>query len=146
VIRAFKERGLTLRPSLMPFNPWETRESLARLFEIVAEEDLVECIDAVQYTIRLLLPADSLLLKGPHVAGLVGPFDPARLTHTWKHPDPAMDVLQEQLAAIANNAASNQESAAETFLRMGALAAPGRGLRISEKKGQPPRLTEDWFC
>jgi len=78
VIRDFNRRGLTLRPSLVPFTPWETRESLARLFEIVAGEGLVTCID--------------------------------------------------------------------TFQRMAALAAPGRALRIMAKPGDPPRLTEDWFC
>lgn len=146
VIRAFKRRGLTLRPSLMPFNPWETRTSLARIFEIAAEENLVECIDPVQYSIRLLIPTGSLLLRSPHMAGLTGPFDPARLTHTWKHPDPHMDELQERLASIASDASSSGEPIVETFLRMGALAAPGRRLRTSERRGDPPRLTENWFC
>ncbi|HKW15330.1 MAG TPA: CUAEP/CCAEP-tail radical SAM protein [Candidatus Krumholzibacteria bacterium] len=144
VIRAFHARGLTLRPSLMPFNPWETRESLARLFEIVAEEELVPCIDPVQYTIRLLLPAGSLLLREPDVAALAGPFDSERFTHSWRHPDPAMDAIQEELAAMASESVA--APASETFLRMAAVAAPGRVLRISGHRGVSPRLTEDWFC
>jgi hypothetical protein len=57
-----------------------------------------------------------------------------------------MDDLQEQLAAIASDAASTAEPAGQTFLRMAALAAPGRRLRTSERQGDPPRLTENWFC
>src|SRR5262249_16125580 len=113
-------------------------------FEIVAEENLVECIDPVQYTIRLLLPAGSLLLCSPHMAGLVGPFDPVRLTHSWKHPDPHMDDVQKQLAAIANDASG--APGGRTFLRRAALGAPGRKIQISPLRGDFPRLTEDWFC
>jgi len=144
VIRAFKQRGLTLRPSLMPFSPWETRASLARLFEIVAEEDMVECIDPVQYSIRLLLPAGSLLMRDTAVAALAGPFDRERFTHPWSHLDPDMDALQVRLAAIATDHAA--APASETFLRMAALVSPGRVLRISPRRGESPRLSEDWFC
>jgi radical SAM superfamily enzyme YgiQ (UPF0313 family) len=146
VIRAFERRGLALRPSLVPFTPWETRESLARLFEIVAEEGLVERIDPVQYPIRLLLPAGSLLLGDPDVLAMVGPMDPERFSHPWRHPDPGMDEIQEKLAAISNAAAAGEAAPAETFLRMAALAAPGRSLHISPRPGDSPRLTEDWFC
>jgi hypothetical protein len=146
VIRAFERRGLALRPSLVPFTPWETRESLARLFEIVAEEGLVERIDPVQYPIRLLLPAGSLLLGDPDVLAMVGPMDPERFSHPWRHPDPGMDEIQEKLAAISSAAAAGEAAPAETFLRMAALAAPGRSLHISPRPGDSPRLTEDWFC
>jgi hypothetical protein len=146
VIRDFNRRGLTLRPSLVPFTPWETRESLARLFEIVAGEGLVPCIDPVQYSIRLLLPAGSLLLRDESMAALAGPFDPARFTHSWAHPDPDMDALQEALAAVSAAAVSVETPVVETFGRMAALAAPGRPMRIAGRQGVPPRLTEDWFC
>jgi len=146
VIRAFERRGLALRPSLVPFTPWETHESLARLFEIVAEEGLVERIDPVHYSIRLLLPAGSLLLRDPDFAALAGPFDPVRLSHSWSHPDPAMDDLQEQLAAISNAAANQDIPAETTFLAMATRVAPGKALRVSPRRGDSPRLTEDWFC
>lgn len=146
VIRAFERRGLALRPSLVPFTPWETRESLARLFEIVAEEGLVGRIDPVQYSIRLLLPAGSLLLRDADFAALAGPFDPVRFSHSWSHPDPAMDDLQERLAAISSAAADQESPPEETFLAMAALVAPGKPLRLSPRRGDSPRLTEDWFC
>jgi radical SAM superfamily enzyme YgiQ (UPF0313 family) len=147
VIRAFRARGLTLRPSLMPFNPWETRESLARLFEIVSEEGLVGNIDPVQYSIRLLLPAGSLLMRDPDVAALAGPFDRERFTYPWRHPDPAMDVLHDRLAGIAGEAAGSALDRGDAFRRMAALAVPAsREIRVAPLRGDIPRLTEDWFC
>lgn len=146
VIRAFERRGLTLRPSLMPFSPWETRESLARLFEIVAEEGLVDRIDPVQYSIRLLLPSGSLLLRDPDVAAIAGPLDATHFGHPWIHPDPAMDRLQLQLAEISAQAANSEAAVEETFVRMASVVAPGRKMRISRRQGDSPRLTEDWFC
>lgn len=146
VIRMFAARGFVLRPSLMPFSPWETRESLARLFEIVAQEGLVDRIDPIQYSIRLLVPAGSLLLRDPGFVAHVGPFDPERFTYAWWHPDPDMDDLQHRIATICGEAAARQASAEETFVRIAGEVAPGRTLRVSRRAGPSPRLTEDWFC
>jgi radical SAM superfamily enzyme YgiQ (UPF0313 family) len=147
VFRAFERRGLTLRPSLVPFTPWETRESLAALFSVVANEGLADRIDSVQYSIRLLVPAGSLLMRDPDTAACFGPFDPARFTHGWAHPDPAMDAIQRQLAAISDEASRVQAPVEETFLRMAAVVSPSLLLSI-RKQGHDsvPRLTEDWFC
>ncbi|HEX6791256.1 MAG TPA: CUAEP/CCAEP-tail radical SAM protein [Candidatus Krumholzibacteria bacterium] len=147
VIRAFARRGLTLRPSLMPFTPWETRVSLAQLFDIVAREGLVEQIDPVQYSIRLLVPAGSLLLRDPSTAPLFGAFDVARFTHPWVHPDPGMDVIQATLAEISALAPAEENPIEHTFRRMAEVVAPGREIALSpRRRGETPRLTEDWFC
>jgi radical SAM superfamily enzyme YgiQ (UPF0313 family) len=147
VIRRFAQRGQVLRPSLVPFTPWETRESLAQMFTIVAEEGLIDRIDPVQYSIRLLIPAGSLLLHDADLATRVGAFDATRFTHAWSHPDPQMDDLQTALAAISTTAAQQGDSAAETFLRMAEIAAPDRITRVTPRSaGIAPRLTEDWFC
>jgi hypothetical protein len=147
VIRAFQRRGLTLRPSLVPFTPWETRESLAQLFELAAREDLVDKIDPVHFSIRLLVPSGSLLLRDPDTAALFGDFDAARFTHRWTHPDPEMDRIQRLLASISDDAQRAQEPVEQTFRRMAEMAAPGLDLlHPTTRRGQPPRLTEDWFC
>ncbi len=147
VFRDFARRGLTLRPSLVPFTPWETRESLATLFDVVAGEDMVDRIDPVHYSIRLLVPAGSLLMRDPGTAACFGEFDPARFTHVWSHPDPGMDAIQQQLAAISDEASRSKAPVEQTFLRMAAIAAPDLSLSIStHRHGSPPRLTEDWFC
>lgn len=147
VIRAFERRALTLRPSLVPFTPWETRESLSLLFEIVAREGLVHRIDPVQYSIRLLVPSGSLLLRDPDARVRFGEFDETRFSHPWSHPDPGMDSIQQRLALLSAEAARTREPVEHTFLRMAEAVAPGRALPLSpRRRGESPRLTEDWFC
>jgi radical SAM superfamily enzyme YgiQ (UPF0313 family) len=147
VIRRFRARGLTLRPSLVPFTPWETRASLAELFAVVAAEDLVDGIDPVQYSIRLLLPEGSLLLEDESVRPLLGGFDAERLSYAWAHPDPAMDELQGVLTGLALAAPAAGDDAAATFARMRGAVTPGRSIRpVAARRDPRPRLTEDWFC
>lgn len=145
VIARFRARGHALRPSLVPFTPWETRGSLAELFAIVGAEGLVDAIDPVQYSIRLLIPEGSLLLADPELAPHLGSFDPVRLSHAWRHPDPGMDALQERLAGIAASAAPADPIA--TFGRMQReVAGRADADPLPHRAGRAPRLTEDWFC
>ena len=147
VIRRFRDRSLALRPSLVPFTPWETRASLLSLFRTVAEEGLVDAIDPVQYSIRLLVPEGSLLARDPSLAGLLGAFDPARLSYAWAHPDPGMDELQPVLAAIAAGHSPTKGGVAAAFAAMFDAVAPGGALpEVAHRRGPTPRLTEDWFC
>ncbi len=73
------------------------------LLDFVDEHDLVGSVDPVQYSVRLLLPEGSLLLEHPDLAPHVGPWDPERSTYTWSSPDPAVDALQERIAAIVDS-------------------------------------------
>lgn len=147
VIRIFRRLGLALRPSLVPFTPWETHESLAHLLDVVASEGLSESIDAVQYSIRLLLPEGSLLLLDPTVQERLGPFDAGRFGYTWTHPDPRMDDLAHRLAGIAEHASHDGLPPAAAFEHVCDAVAPGRTRRpVASPPGPPPRLTEDWFC
>jgi len=146
VIRALRARGLALRPSLLPFTPWESRESLSDLFDIVASEGLVEHIDPVQYSIRLLIPEGSLLLNEPSLAGVTGPFDTVSLSYSWRHSDPGMDALARELAQLAAMAARESEPVSATFGRMRALVSPDAPALSTHASGPAPRLTEDWFC
>ena len=58
-----REHGIETRPSFMPFTPWTTPRDVLEIVEFVAAHDLVANVDPVQYTIRLLVPEDSLLLE-----------------------------------------------------------------------------------
>ena len=147
VIRAFERRGLALRPSLMPFTPWETRASLTTLFDVVAREGMVDRIDPVQYSIRLLVPPGSLLLRDPGLPTAFGEFNPESFSHQWSHADPEMDRMQRELAEISVDAARGTDPVETTFLRMAHVVAPGRAMPLSPRRaGASPRLTEDWFC
>lgn len=146
-----REAGLTLRPTLVPFTPWETLESYLDLFEVVEREGLVEHVDPVHYTLRLLVPPGSLLLESDAMRSHVEDLDEAAFTYRWRHPDPRMDALQREAAALAEAAAREGALLGETFEALWALAraAAGRGAgrRRSRPAGRrPPRLSESWFC
>jgi len=153
--RALQEAGIAMRPSLMPFTPWTQRRDLPDILHWVAETDLIASVDAVQYSMRLLVPHGSLLEK--HDAWLPhrGDYDEEGLTDRWKHADEHIDALQRQVAQVAESASQNGESLETTFDRVWDLVhdttskgtTPSRGRQPGRRRHQrPPRLTEPWFC
>jgi hypothetical protein len=145
VIRRFRTRGLALRPSLVPFTPWETRATLADLMDLIDTEGLVGNIDPVQYAIRLLIPEGSLLLADKSRASWLDGFDDAALGYRWHHPDPARDQLQRAVAHIAEDARRTDTPIETSFNRIRALVAPG-ATPVKRSAPPAPRLTEEWFC
>ena len=156
VFRQFAQIGLTLRPTFVPFTPWETRESFANLLSVIDGEGLVENVDPVQYSIRLLVPPGSLLLEGDDMTPFLGALDTERFSWQWRHPDPAMDTLQGEVEHIVRDGVSSAEETAVTFGRIRSAAghrtptatpmdSPPR-IRGHAGGGTPPRLTEAWFC
>ncbi|HXY42688.1 MAG TPA: radical SAM protein [Acidimicrobiales bacterium] len=146
--------GVELRPSWLPFTPWTTLASVAALLEFVADQDLVWSTDAVQYSIRLLLPNGSLLLETPDamLAGsLRGSVDGSA---EWVAQDAGLDELQAAIAARAELAADELPDVTfaaiwELARRAGApLSASPPAPRVSPWLPGPerPRLTESWFC
>jgi len=147
VIRRFRARGLALRPTFMPFTPWETRASYAELFEIVDGEGLVDHIDPVQYSIRLLVPEGSLLLDAAEMQPFLGDFDAETFSHRWTHPDAGMDALQRDVARAAAAWSGDAVPTHEAFGRLRAWVDPDRKWPPqAHRVGRVPRLTEDWFC
>lgn len=144
--------GLVLRPTFLPFTPWTTLEQLAELVDFVAREDLIDCVDPVQLSVRLLVPPGSLLLA-PATRDAFGALDPAALSHTWTHADPRVDRLQQDIARLAADAADRKIAPPITFARIRELvhAACGRTPPALTQLPHPPRppaprLTEPWFC
>jgi radical SAM superfamily enzyme YgiQ (UPF0313 family) len=146
--------GIPLRPSLLPFSPWETLESYIALLDFFEERHLVEHIDPVHFSIRLLVPPGSALLDATDSQQWFGELDSDSYTYRWRHPDPRMDELQRNVAAVVEQAEQAQASAIETFFHIKALALAtrGQGLCISravQDYGTAkvlPHLTETWFC
>jgi radical SAM superfamily enzyme YgiQ (UPF0313 family) len=146
--------GIALRPSLMPFTPWAGMDDYLALLAWVEREGLVDHVDPVQFTIRLLLPPGSLLLSHSGIQPFLRGLDPAGLTYRWTHPDPRMDALQLEVSALVQQAARSGEDAAATFARVRALAysradrptAPSPFRAPPPDRPIPPRLTEPWFC
>lgn len=146
-----REAGLTLRPSFMPFTPWETLDSYLELLDFVDSPDLVDQVDPVQLTIRLLIPPGSALLTRPGIHPFLGALDPAAFGYRWTHPDPRMETLHAEVSALVADAAG--EDPAATIARLHTLAAQRAGRAYTSGVHLPPperpipaRLTEPWFC
>ncbi len=155
-LRIADAAGIPLRPTFVAFTPWTTAEDYLELLDFVAEQGLVEQIDPVQYTIRLLVPPGSALLDTPDAAEWLGPLDEAAFSYRWAHADPRMDSLQRELAALVERAAALHRPAAQTFADVRALAerrlerlapvAARAGATTAVARRPAPHLTEAWFC
>ena len=133
-----RSHGVELRPSLLPFTPWTTHQSLLDLARFVVDHDLVGNVDPVHWSIRLLLPDGSLLLEhddlGPHLTG----YDPDLLGHQWRSADPAMDRMQQEIAAAVEAGGDFSD-----VCRILGAPPPPASLTPADAR---PHLTESWFC
>ena len=157
-----RRHGIEIRPSWLPFTPWTKPSELVAMSDFVVAHDLVRNVDAVQYTIRLLVPEGSLLLAAPEVAARLEDYDPARLSWAWKAEDAGLDRLQEELAAFVEESGAGPAPLASeaifaeldervrsyaTATSSGSLPARlGPGRVSMGPPGPRPRLSEPWFC
>ena len=153
-LRILRDAGISMRPSLVPFTPWATVDDYIDILEFVESEGLIDHVDPVQYSIRLLIPPGSLLLSQPDSHRWLGRLVQESFTYEWTHPDSRMDELHKQVSAVVEQAANTNEDAAETFYKIRESAYASRGdeppvggaLPIVLTRLRPPRLTEAWFC
>jgi hypothetical protein len=151
VARKFRELGLTLHPTFVPFSPWTTMESYLDLLRVLEAEGLVENVAPIQLGIRLLIPEGSRLLELDEVRRLVGPFDARSLVYPWKNADARLDRLSETVQAIAAEGDRKRESRPEVFERIWKAAHTAAGidaqiLRSVHKGTAVPFLSEPWYC
>lgn len=151
-LAACRAAGLPMRPTFVAFTPWTTLADTRALAELIHREGLEAAVDPIQLTIRLLVPPGSLLTGELRADGRLGPLDPAALTHTWEHPDPRLDELQQQLAAQVEAAAEAGEPAEVTHAALRRLVwavtgeQPPPSAVAPRPRARVPRLTEPWFC
>jgi radical SAM superfamily enzyme YgiQ (UPF0313 family) len=152
--------GITLRPSLVAFTPWTTLDDYAEMFDLVEQHGLIDCIDPVQYSVRLLVPPGSALLVPPKthptpIAQFLGSLDQQKFQHTWTHPDPRMDSLQQVVTKVVEYSTKAKEDPERTFYRLWELVYDTAGLEFASlnkaasmnlDRVRPPRMTEPWFC
>ena len=154
LIRLMREIGIPLRPTWVAFTPWTTLDDYRAMVDFVDGEDLVDAVDPVQYSLRLLVPPGSLLVDHPAMRPHLGPLVEGAFSYAWTHPDSRMDALQAEVARIVEAAAEAHADDAVTFDQVRAVAdatagAPTRKLspgRALPERARPPRLTEPWFC
>jgi len=143
--------ALALQPTFVPFTPWTTRSSYFDLLETIADRNLIAAVPSIQLAIRVLIPSRSRLLELPEIATLVGEFDSEKLFYPWRHSDPALDSLAENISHIVAAAEKEKESRSETFERIRDAAAqlqeiPAASFRQVGPQRPAPYLSEPWYC
>ena len=119
------------------------------MLERILDLQLVEAVPSVQLSIRLLVPRGSRLLELPGFADKLMPFDAKLLGYPWRHADPRVDRLQQDVQRAVSGADPKSERR-EVFAgiwRMAheAAALPLRPLGAILDK-PIPRLSEPWYC
>ncbi len=142
VVAMFRELGITLNPTFVPFTPWTTLEGYRELLRILAAGNLVSHVAPVQLAIRLLIPGGSRLLELPDIS--VGAFDEAALVYPWRHADPRVDALASQIQDIVSGGLKEKQSRGEVFARI--AHAAGLPDIPAFQRTDIPYLNEPWYC
>ncbi len=150
VARKFRELGMTLHPTFVPFTPWTTLDGYLDLLRVLAAEELVENVAPIQLGIRLLIPEGSRLLELEEVRRMVDAFDAESLVYPWRNADGRVDLLSEAVQSIAAEADRKKESRVAAFALIWEAAHAAAGvvapeLRVREGRGVP-FLSEPWYC
>jgi radical SAM superfamily enzyme YgiQ (UPF0313 family) len=152
-LAAVRATGITLRPTWVAFTPWTTLADYREMLDFVEREGLIDHVDPVQYSIRLLVPPGSLLVESAAMRPHLGELVEADFYYRWTHPDPRMEALQGAVAAAVGVAAARGEDPAVTFHAIRRLADQAAGRAPAPAPTLPradrpraPRLTEPWFC
>ena len=155
LVRLMREAGIPLRPTWVAFTPWTTLDDYRAMLDFVDAEDLVDAVDPVQYSLRLLVPPGSLLADHPAMRPHLGPLVEGAFSHAWTHPDPRMDALQAEVARArpgGGGGARGRGGRRSTGCAPSPTRAAGRPGRAGRPpaprpdRARPPRLTEPWFC
>jgi radical SAM superfamily enzyme YgiQ (UPF0313 family) len=147
-VRLMQAAGLTLAPTFVTFTPWTTRAGYRELLELLLELNMVDHVAPIQLAIRLLIPAGSRLMELPEVRDIVAPFDAKALVYPWKHPDPAMDRLCQDLQVLIKAEDRRRTPRAQVFGRIWE-AAHDRPLPENfdlVPRAAIPYLNEPWYC
>jgi hypothetical protein len=151
VVATFRNLGLTLHPTFVPFSPWTAVENYLDLLRVLYEERLTENVAPIQLGIRLLIPAGSRMLELEEIRRAIGPFDPQSLVYPWRHSDPRVDALSEAVQEIAAAADRNKLSRTMAFERIWIAAHCAAGiappaLSRTQTAQAVPFLSEPWYC
>ena len=139
--RVCRGAGLTLVPTFVAFTPWTTMGGYLDLLRAVADLDLVSNVAPIQWGIRLLVTWDSRLLELTDIHSAVGEFDSRSLTYPWVHPDPRVDLLQQQVMSLVGQ--RSKLSRADLF---GEICDLARVNVLLPSRSAIPYMNEPWYC
>ena len=147
----FREHGLNLAPTFIPFTPWTTWEGYRELLGLLAELELVDNVAPVQLALRLLITAGSRLLELDEIRAVVEDFDQAALVYRWRNADRELDSLAARLLKLIDSEQKLGRTRREIFGRIWAEAHPGPGRELPENfdllaRAAIPYLNEPWYC
>ena len=153
VNRIFRELGMVLQPTFVPFTPWTALDGYLDLLRVLRENDLIENVAPIQLAIRLLIPAGSRLLELEDVRRLVDSLDPSALVYPWRNTDSRVDVLGEEIEALVASSEKLKRTRRTIFERIWKAAHEAAGVQ-AEFAAQPilasraaiPYLNEPWYC
>jgi radical SAM superfamily enzyme YgiQ (UPF0313 family) len=151
VAATFRNLGLTLHPTFVPFSPWTTLDNYLDLLRVLYDEQLTENVAPIQLGIRLLIPAGSRMLELEEIKRTIGPFDPQSLVYPWRHSDSRVDALSETVQEIAAAADREKVPRATAFERIWKAAHRAAGIEApqlsrAERAQAVPFLSEPWYC
>jgi radical SAM superfamily enzyme YgiQ (UPF0313 family) len=149
VVEQCRAADLTLMPTFVAFHPWISLDGYCDLLDTIAALDLVDHVAPIQLAIRLLIPRGSRLLELGEVRALAPEFDPTTLSFLWSHPDPRVDALQTEVAAIVGRRLTSNRR--EAFASISALAHARAGMpyvepALASHLKPVPYLDEPWYC
>ena len=146
--KMFREAGLTIAPTFIPFTPWTTRDGFCELLDTIRELGLEENVAPVQWSLRLLIPAASRLLELTDIQAVIDAFDEKKLVYPWRHPDPAIDELADQINAVVRAGVTARSSRTEIFYEVWEVAHRRpfyENFRLLPRT-VIPYMEEPWFC
>jgi tRNA A37 methylthiotransferase MiaB len=144
-----READLTLVPTFVAFHPWMSLENYCDLVDTIAALDLVDHVAPIQLAIRLLIPRGSRLLELDEVRTLANQFDSKTLSFLWAHPDPRVDALQSDVAALVGRRLTSDRRQAFDAISTLAHECAGtpRPVPLGAGVAKPvPFLDEPWYC
>ncbi len=144
-VRLTRDAGVALSPTFVAFTPWTTLTGYRDLLDTVERLDLVDHVAPVQWGIRLLITRGSRLLELEEILRLVTRFDPTSLTYPWRHSDPRVDALQQDIARRVGVRAKG--SRRDMFDEIRSLVAGERLHTVPlPARSTIPYLDEPWYC
>jgi len=158
VVELFRDIDLNLSPTFVTFSPWTTLAGYLELLSFLDKMELTESVAPIQLAIRLLIPAGSKLLELPEVRALmgtsIGEFNRQALSYQWRHSDPSVERLYDEVRRIVSCAPAGREARTEVFNQVWNLAqqvAGGSPTFAGPAEPLPsraaiPYINEPWFC
>jgi hypothetical protein len=155
VAQLFRDLGMFLVPTFVPFTPWTSLGGYEDLLMTLVELGLIEQVPPIQLAIRLLIPAGSRLLELEELRQRIGEFDPQALSYGWASPDPRVDELQRSIESAVQGASKRKLSRTATFeiiwtllqqAKREARPLPFLPVPPAQNRATVPYLNEPWYC